>query len=324
MQIYTHAISRFLAILIFTALMLTPPWDALTGGFVDRAVYETYFGYEQSVLEYASFDTALDYLTNEYLWHFLLGYVIRDLGYQTDGVFYCISLAFLVLISTFFVRQAAPQFLILLCSPIIVDLAFSQLRLTLAISMVLAAYLSRSRVALLVAFAAASFVHTAMVLFGFMLLVAVLVSMRSALVLRTKLNVLLWLLAAGFLVSLVVSPLRSHVLGLVGDRRAEYSDLSSTWAFNLFWIGLLVVFSAQNRLWFRSWRNSYSVILLTLVAGATVFRGYSLRFLAASLPVLVLSILALPRSQRTVMLACYSAYLTLQWVYWLRLWPLLA
>ena len=88
----------------------------------------------------------------------------------------------------------------------------------------------------------------------------------------------------------------------IGDRRAEYLDLSSSALYLSFWVGLLGLFLIDYRNIFRSVEGRFSLFILTLVAVNVFTGGYSLRFLALGYPFVIIAIyLARPAVK---MMAC--------------------
>lgn len=328
----TNFFRRCFGVTLYIFLMFVMPWDELTGGFVDRLNYENYFIFEDSVLTYQSFDRFFDYLTGEYLWHYTIGYLISDLGYSTDEIFGLISFLFLIGIALYVVRYIGLVALVFIFSPIVVDLAFSQLRLAAALSIVILASLTKNRILLIFAYGVSLFIHTSMVLFGLSFFVAYFVSKNFEinykkkyfnfdsffLFINNKYSKIIILAILGFLISLTISPLRAELLSVVGDRRVDYHDMSSSFGYSIFWICLLFVFLIQPLSWYSRWSNNYSIIILFVVFFNLFFSGYSLRFIAASLPIFVQSIFSIER-YKFVLASFYFVYLSLQWLYWLKL-----
>lgn len=300
--------------------MVLLPWNDLAGGFVDRLNYVNYFENEISILEYRELDGLTSYLTNEFIWHFAIGQMVSGAGFSIDVVFLWISGLYLVLIAYFTVQKSSPFALLMLISPLLVDLAFSQLRLAAAFIIVLVAYFFVSRRFILVlAFVLSSFVHTAMLLFGIMFVSAYFVSKQNSGILAKRVSKILALLFLGLVISLLISPLRYEILMLLGDRRADYHDMSISVAYSLFWICLLIVFSFQSSRWFNDLFNCYSFIILSLVFFNLLFSGPSLRFLSVSLPMITYSALHTANQYKFLLIMTYFLYLFIQWAFWLRL-----
>ncbi len=214
------------------------------------------------------------------------------------------------------VRRHNMLAILLLISPLTIDLAFSQLRLAAAISMVLLVRRLDLRPLTLIAIIASFFIHSAMVLFAFMLLVSNAVG-KSGHYLRNVASVRLFILiTAGLVVSLLVSPLRYEILTILGDRRAIYENTSSTLAYSAFWIGLLFLFSREQPSWFDDSSNCFAYIVLALVGFNLILDGHTLRFLAASLPAILSGALSTTGTRRKVIFSLYPIYLALQWFYW--------
>jgi len=310
---------NLIGISLFTVFMMFMPWNDLAGGFVDRLNYDNYFNNETSILEYKELDGIASHLANEFIWHLAIGRLVSEAGLSTDVVFLGISGFYLFLIAYFTVQKSSPIVLLMLVSPLLVELAFSQLRLTAAFLLVITAYLINRRYLLIPAFVLAAFVHTAMVLFGVMFVAAYFISRLNSGILAKRVSKILILGFVGLMVSLLISPLRAEILMLLGDRRVDYHDMSSSVAYSLFWICLLIVFSVQSRTWFNDLFNCYSFVILSLVFFNVFFSGLSLRFLAASLPMITYSTLQIENKYKSPVIMTYFIYLFVQWVYWLRL-----
>ncbi len=312
----------FLAIL-FTAY----PWENFAGGFVDRAVYKNYFLYEVSVLDYKKFTTFFDYVTNEYLWHFVIKNLIAYI--EIEWVFLAISLFAAVVFFNFIVTQHGFIALAFLINPLIVDLFFSQLRLALAFAILLFAYQLTNRYILAFCAVVAAFIHTAVLLFVLIFFIARLVSRFNFIILissssesdASKYFKYAILFSAGLLISLLLGPLREPLLSIVGDRRATYSpDMTSTLAYTSLWLLLLPVFLLQTEKWFKSEINCFATIITTLVVFCYFFSTYGTRFLAAGLPMIICAIMDMDEPWKAISLIAITGYMILQWIYWFRIW----
>lgn len=85
-----------IAVLGFVTVIISVPWEeifrAVNGyGFVDKGVYSEYFLYKTSVLDYKEFSGVLSYVSNEFLWHYAIGWLVNNTGILIDHVFLAIS-----------------------------------------------------------------------------------------------------------------------------------------------------------------------------------------------------------------------------------------
>ena len=308
-----------LAIIIFITAMILVPWEQLQGyEFLDRQVYIEYFLYGKNVLEYREFNGILDYLTYEALWHKVIAALVDDAGIPIDHIFLAISVLSLATSSFFLIRRHNPLSLLLLINPLLVDLAFSQLRIALAFSLLVIGYLIRKRTLFITLVLIAMFIHTATIIFAGIIIAVLLVKRYFSEKGANKVLIFSFLCVVGLCISLVISPLRETILSTVGDRRLDYDDHASSFLYSSFWIGMLVLCAFQNKSFLQDEVNCYSIIILSLVFFNVITSGYSTRFIAVSLPMLMSTMLSLsPRTQRPVAILVYASYVLIQWVYWL-------
>lgn len=289
--------------------------------FVDRKVYVDYFLYQTSVLEYVQLDSFIRYISAEFIWHFSVGLLVNDLGVPIDLVFGAISFVVLLVFAKIVVLHAGVRWLPLLINPLVIDFAFSQLRLALAIAMLGVAFLAkdRARILALILCSVTPFIHTAALIF-----IAIPVSvygMRWATgrFCRGQVFELGGLLALGASISMLVGPLREAVLSSVGDRRADYHDMSSSIAYSIFWVSLLVPFFLGYRSLLRHDFVRYTMVILSLVAVNLLHGGYSTRFLAATFPFIIASVGNVRGGAALPITLAFIGYATLQWLYWFRI-----
>jgi len=310
----------------FAVAILLVPWqdifESVNGyPFIDRSVYADYFRYQTNVLEYVQFDSFIRYISAEFLWHFTVGALVNDLGVPIDIVFGVISFLVLLVFARIVLVHAGLRWVPLLLNPLVVDLTFSQLRMALAIAILGIAYLAkdRSRILALALCATAPFIHTAAVIF-----IAIHMAVHGARwgtgrLGRGQLFELFGLLAIGALISILVGPLREAVLSSLGDRRADYYDMSSSVAYSIFWVSLLVPFCLGYRNLLRYDFVRYTVVILSLVGVNLLHGGYSTRFLAATFPFIIASVAKIRGNVSAPVVSAFIAYAALQWLYWLRI-----
>jgi hypothetical protein len=311
---------------IFVAAMMLVPWlsifEEIYGyGFVDREVYVEYFLYKESVLEYKEFGGIFSYISNEFLWHYLMAYFINDIGVDIKYVFAFISILCLSVFGLIVVKNHGPFALLFLVNPLVVDFAFSQLRMALAISLLGISYLliSRQKFAALIFVACSLLIHTAAIFF-----VLIYMSLRICDRYADRFRnghwakfVLLCLVGAS--ISMAIGPLRVVILSLIGDRRVEYLDMSSTLTYSLFWIILLFAIGGGAKILLKEKYQQFSVVILSIVAVNVFHGGYSTRFLAASFPFLVSTVLSSRGVYGVMVIFLFAFYAMLQWLFWLRL-----
>lgn len=311
---------RSLFIITFSLIFSFLPWENIwysTHGynFIDREVYRDIFLNQPPYGEPCSFSSIVECISNERLWDYVVRFLIGQ-GVQLEYIFQSISFLLIAAFCFFLAKKVAngwPFFL--LFNPLVIELAFSQLRLSLALSLLYFAYLSKAKsLRMLLAFCSI-FIHTASVLFIAMYIFAY--SSGNKLVLaRGKCFVIFILALTGGVFSLLLGPLRELILSYVGDRRAQYQDLSSSVLYSLFWVGLLGCSLFQQGRFLDRLENRFSIIILSLVAFNILYSGYSTRFIAASFPVIICYMLNMSREYRVIVVSMFIYYTYAQWVYW--------
>ncbi|MFS0756796.1 hypothetical protein ABC383_19125 [Noviherbaspirillum sp. 1P10PC] len=305
------------ASLLFALFMLWIPWEELVGKeFEDKQVYINNFLYLKSIVEDKDLSGLRDFFFNEVLWDVLVRAAMDKLGIPIGVILNAVTFLCLFCFARFLAVRHGVLSILLLVNPLVVDFAFSQLRMAFAVSLVLLALSLRSRVALCATLVMACFIHTAMVLFIVMYLVAVQVSLWVR-----KRNFPVYTLAyiamaGGALIALLIGPLRGSLLSSVGDRRAEYELGAATLSYASFWIGLLATVPLQKARFYASRFNLLSVACLATFTFATLMGVFAARFISALFPMLMSLMLTLGRPVREVMLLMYLVYLGLQWHYW--------
>lgn len=309
---------------IFSVLAALVPWPEIFRSIygypmVDREVYTEYFLYGTSVLDYKEFSGVLTYYTGEFLWHFGVR-SLASVGIDLPDIFLVISFLLYFSFGFLVLRENSPWALLLVINPLVVDFAFSQLRLALAISLLIWSYLTYRRFVLvsLVLMVASLFVHSATAIFIIIFYVVRFLDWYSrsrGLKISTELA---GLFITGAVISIAIGPLREVVLSAIGDRRVDYPDMASSLQYSLFWIGLLgvsLVFAAGVM---QSEMNRYAIVVASIVAVNVLHGGYSTRFLAAAFPFLLNLILSF-RGAASIVFWLFVLYSALQWLYWLKI-----
>ena len=309
---------------IFAFIILNIPWEIARGKeFTDKANYLNYFKYEVNILEYKELEKWYQYLTNEVLWHTAIPFIHETAGLQYLTIFKFISFFCVFTMAAALIRVKGLLSLPLLMNPLLITFCFDQMRNALAISLLLWAYMLPRKAFLgsILLIALAPLFHTSSVLFVALWLVVV---TATKLLDKNVIPYFLFLsgiLLGGIAMSFVTGEMASSLLSAVGDRRAERAegDASSGVKYTLFWAFFLLVALAQPRGHFTNVIGAYSIVILSCVTSNLIFGGYSSRFLAASLPFLLISLLNIDGKVKPLMILAYVSYGLLQWVYWLKL-----
>ncbi|QWT20730.1 hypothetical protein KPL74_01680 [Bacillus sp. NP157] len=308
-------ISGAVAIALFLTFV---PWESIRhADFGDLQNYYAHAEAAKSYLDGKDLDTATSFVTNEVIWHLLTESWIQYYGIQPEYAFLAISALTLVCFFVFTASRLGIRWSVLLINPLVIDLAFSQLRMALAISLLFIAYSVRKRVTKAAVGILTPLIHTASLLFVMFGVGAALISrwLERGRISRRK----AFLLPAslGVATALVLGPLRTILLTLVHDRRAEYADMGSSVLYSSYWAVLLIALYFQPARYFKSAENCFAIIILALVSANMVVGGYSTRFLAASFPLLLVSMANMRGPVRYIMLFAFIVYATVQWIVWI-------
>lgn len=322
----SRTVFNTIAALGFATMVAAVPWEeifrAINGhGFMDKEIYSDYFLNRTSILDYKEFNSILSYFSNEFLWHYAMGWLINNTGILIDYVFLTISFITLLIFGLLLTKWLNVYALPLLVNPLVIDFAFSQYRLALAISILGAAYLlhGRYRVVPFTLVLISLFIHSGTVLF---ILIYAAVWIIGWLSVRFKIGssvAFTILFGVGAFISLLIGPLRDLILSAIGDRRAEYHDMSSSFLYSLFWVALLIPFYLSRRYLMRLDYARYALVIISIVFVNVFHGGYSTRFLAAAFPCIVSGILNLQGVMKASVVILFIAYAAFQWLYWFRL-----
>lgn len=283
---------------------------------IDRYVYLRRI--EDHSLSYDTFEYEglSDYVANEYTWGLVLRFLSDTVGLNADATLTLLS-AFVVFTSAALVsRYCSFPWLFLLCNPLFVNLAFSQIRIAFALSVATWLVISQARSPWIVVptIVFATTIHTGFALVAVMYFLAY-VSGAKCFVSRPKVQMAL-VVAAGLLGALLMGPLRAGILDTLEDRRADVQYATSLPILYLVWLLLLVTFVFSWQTVRATTAGRFSSILVTLALLGTVLNGYPDRFLATSLPFTVVAMHSLRAPYRSLMVLAYLTYTVILWVYW--------
>lgn len=316
---------EFLACILAAFVFTITPWDEIYyrnrgWNMVDRMVYEDRVLSYNLPVDFFEFTHWYDYVLQEFLWNHLLASSIRVFDYTPDEFFtiltFCTSLAMALMVR----RLLGLGYVILLLNPLVVDFTNSQFRLAVAVAILFVAYLlkERQRTVALVLAGLTPLIHTASVIFLSFLFLALVVHPRNDKE-PSILRHLLPLVMAGATVSILIGPMREVILGSIGDRRAEYSDMSSSIAYLSFWLFLYGSLLLDYRRSLMSPESRVSLVILSLVAVNVLTGGYSSRFIVASLPFLIYSMVTVFGPRNILVLSVFIAYAVVQWLFWFKI-----
>lgn len=312
----------FYSILISCLIPLIPWNDIRSIPYYDRRVYINYIDNVPNKIHWFDFDGLMTKISFEWLWHKILQFCTEVIGLDAITILYIIS--FLILFSaTLFVCYRRNNYwsAIFIFNPVFVDFIVSQSRLAFTMAIIFLAYFLRSRknilyIPLLII---TPFIHTSSVLFIFMIGTALYLEESKFLekhlqnFSKTTIAIIV-----GLLVGIVTGPLMSIILGSVGDRRAEYDDMSSPITHIAFYLILVPYFLMKG--YFEKSQKDFTfyvtIMMLMIVLLNTVFSGYPSRFIAATFPFFICAFLSLKGQENVIMWASYLVYTLILWVFW--------
>lgn len=312
---------RFVFVVFFSVVFSFIPWEGIWnsthgGNFNDREVYRDMFLNGSYHADACSFSDVIGCITSERLWSYGVGFLLEQ-GMHLEHIFQWVSFLLVLAFCCFLtIKNTATWPVFLLFNPLVVDLAFSQLRLSLALVFLYCSYLSSSKSMRMLLALCSFFVHTASIVF-FLIYIVARLSAKEFTIARGKLFVIFLLISAGGAFSVLLGPLRELILSFLGDRRAQYQYFSGSVLYSLFWVGLLGLSLFQRSNFFHRLENRFSIIILSMVAFNILFSGYSTRFLAASFPAIISYMLNLRDEYRVVAFLIFFCYGYAQWVFWL-------
>jgi hypothetical protein len=166
------------ASILFAVLMLSMPWEAWLGKeFEDKLVYINNFLYLKPAIEDKGLETLREYFFNEVLWDVMVRGAKDSLGISLEAIFGGITFLCLFCFARFVAVRHGVLSIVLLINPLVIDFAFSQLRMAFAVSLIMLGITMRHRAALYLMLVLSCCIHTAMMLFILMYLVSVQVSL---------------------------------------------------------------------------------------------------------------------------------------------------
>lgn len=308
----------YIIIFLFSLILSHISWDYYRGLVsVDRNNYYNYFAYGVNRIDYLDFNNIIDFLKNEWLWHFLIGF-LKNFIYL-DSIFNIIGFL-IVFFSSYYIFDKTKNiyYIFFLINPLFIDLMHSQLRISLAITLFLIYLINRSFLRYLFLISS-FFIHTVMV--GvFLLYILCFFIYKRNIDFRLK---IIYSSFLGMFFSIIFGPLRESILKYIGDRRINYNQevLDSSIAYLSFWIVMLIAFYIQFLIFNLKIKLKgdyilFAVSILSLVFFNIYFGGYSTRFLAFSMPFLVVLLASFLNFYKLIFIYLYIFYMFFYFIIW--------
>lgn len=312
---YVH----FIWILLFSLFISFFPWEKFRAyEYTDRLNNYNYITYNTNKIEWFEYNSAISYISYEWLWHFLLNFLSNNLGFSAFFIFFIISFLNAISFSKILYKNLGIGAIFLLINPSFIDFNQSQLRLAFASSILGFSYLlflKNKKILAFILLLFTPFIHTSSLIFLIFAFLSFLVNNYFS---NNNMKFLI-LSIIGFFSGFVMGPLRTIILGFVEDRRAEFRDMSSPFIAISFWVvayltlGILILLKKIK----LNFEICFSLIILSLIFSNIFFPIYSSRFISATFPFLLISLFSLPKEFRLIGLVGYSLYSLFLWVFWI-------
>lgn len=306
-----------LALTFFLALLVASvPWPAIFEsiygyGMVDRGVYRNKVIMHDLPTDRLPW-SLLSIFTYEFGWNSAFAFFVRSLGFSPETFFALVSVLVLWRFTYFVAHRASILHTVLLINPLVIDLAFSQLRSAAAIALLSFAWGGRSRSKVPLLYVLCATIHTSVVVIAALHIATVLLQ-------EARFRNFLALAALSIVIAVALGPFRYEILSALGDRRAEYPDMSTSHAYMSFWIIMLAAIAFKWRWAMRAFDTRLALSVLTLAVSSHFVGAYATRWIAMFFPLLIVTMRHYPTSPISILTLMFLPFASLQWFYWLRL-----
>lgn len=310
----------YLLIFIFSFFVAFIPWDKVRSIVsIDRSNYYNYFMYETNRLSYIDFLSIIDFIKNEWFWHYSISFLANF--FNLNFIFNIIGFLIFLSFSIFLFKKTNILYIFLLINPLVIDLIYSQLRMSFALIFFIWSILlfKKFKIISLILIIISCITHTAMLPFVAIYYFCKYISNIKS-INNSKLVIATFL---GFFSSLIFGPFKNKILLYIGDRRSDYNDniLSSSFLYLSFWILVLFVFYFQCIIYnFKSKFNDsnvlFAVSILSLILLNLFIGGYSTRILAFSMPFMIILIYNFTGIYKILTVFLYLIYVFVYFYMW--------
>ncbi|MFK5854544.1 MAG: hypothetical protein QM503_00340 [Bacteroidota bacterium] len=280
---------------LLSVVLVWMPWEFIKpSAFLDLDVYRNKFTFETSVLIEKEINTLWGFFINEGLWDVSIRYLSSVIGISLESIFSFIAFFTIFIFCKYIAVRHGVIAIVFVLNPLVIDFAFSQIRMALAISIFVIGVDVNKKYIKCFLFILSCFVHTVLVLFiGVYLLCSSYFKSNKirALFLNSP---VLFVFFVALSIFFVIGPMRVLILNYLGDRRGVYPAGGSTLLYASFWFvyAFVLVFISVSKK-FVNIDIMMSFIWVLVFLFATFFGMYGARFLSASYPFIVSSMLAL-------------------------------
>lgn len=294
------------------------PWD-----FSALVDYNNYLGTIRRLARYGdtSHFTGYSIIVSEALWRMILMKFSEYPTYYED-LLRLVSF-FDLFIYTLFTSKRVNIFFIIVFffNPIFMDLVMSQLRMATAFSLLIIAFMldnKKIQIALLIS---AIMIHTATIVF---IGVYYILYLFQSILKSRKLY--LYALILAFVIALFLKYGVDSILVPLGDKRAHYSEIISgnSIKYSIFWFFASLVLVLKSKYHESDLKLnliiSFSIVMMSLFFFSSVLGSYGERYVAVSIPLIVISIYVLPKNYSWALFFVFFVWQLIQMFYWLDLY----
>lgn len=311
---------NYMVIFGLSFLIASISWDNLRNIIsIDRDNYYEYFSFGVDRLTYIEFDNIVDYVKNEWFWHYSIRHIATFLDVKL--IFSFITFLSFFVYALYIYKKTHILFMFLLFNPLFFDLIYSQLRISLASTFfIISILLVNKNKFLFLLFLLLSFTtHTAIFPISLIYLISYFLSKID---IDEKIKIFISLIV-GFIFSFIMGPFLNIFLNFVGDRRLGYdtSALSSSFLYLSFWflMFLFLLLQCKNKSFIRNINdpdNFFAISILSFVFMSFFVGGYSTRIIAISLSFLIILIFKFFKFFKLFIIYFYFLYLLLYFYIW--------
>ena len=314
--------SLYLPSFFYALLVVFIPWEiilkqAINSSFQDRYVYVNYIQSGLNIINYSDFNSIFDYISKEYLWHFMLKELVQNDLVSVNVFFDLISFFYFYVSSLLCLKYKKWWALFFLINPLTVNLAFSQIRNAFSIALLISAFLSRHKIISILCLILSCFIHTSSVLFISIYFFVVFI--YNLLKNHKPYYIILSCVLGGFTIGLLISLFSQDILSALGDRRANYNAPSSSILFLSFWIILFFLCVLDSGTYYKNIIHLLTIFILAWVIIQFMFGGYSNRIIACGYPLFLITALDGKGLVGRVIFIFYIVYSLSQWIFWLQI-----
>ena len=315
-NVNSKLITNYLLIILYSYIFVyLLPWEDIKifsdiENYLSRILYLSRGGEERTF-------SGLSILSGEGLWKFILLNIAHS-GYDYKEFLYFISFISLSIYAFFTIKRVnIILILVFFLNPMFIDLIMGQIRIALAFSLLLIAYEMKSKKIALALLFSAIFIHTAALL----IIGIYFILFRMSLLFRTR-KYFLYSIIFALIVSLFLKYGIDILLVGLDDKRVNYSSVikASSISYSLFWflITLILVLKAK----FGNEKNNiiiaFSIVMMSIFFFSSLIGSYGQRYVAISIPLIVISINYLPKYYREGTFILFGIYQLLQLIYWTK------